>query len=231
MTLKVMLADKDRIWVRELPTPQAHASGVRLFAFRARKKELSCEELAHGRREADGAAKSLRGPEGQGLSPAQISRASMFAAEVSKELTTEMRGPPLQGVSLSAARAPDKLPTAGARAAPTPADDRSRPQVPCPRPTRQAPATRRYGRAPPAAARSATPASSASAYPRGSGRSPARSARNDRDHGEVLRLPASTSGPSMRRTNCASSRISTSCRHGLPLGRLSCVPMMVVEPW
>ena len=91
MTLKGMLADKDRAWVREAPTPQAHASGVRLFAFRARKKELSCEELAHGRREADSAAKSLRGSEGQGLSPAQISRASMFAAEVSKELTTEMR--------------------------------------------------------------------------------------------------------------------------------------------
>ena len=91
MRLKAMLADKDRAWVRDAPTPQAHASGVRLFAFRARKKELSCEELAHGRREADGAAKSLRGPDGQGLSPAQISRASMFAAEVSRELSTEMR--------------------------------------------------------------------------------------------------------------------------------------------
>jgi hypothetical protein len=90
-TLKAMLADKNRTWVREPPTPQAHASGVRLFAFRARKKELSCEELAHARREADGAAKSLRGSEGQGLSPAQISRASMFAAEVSRELATEMR--------------------------------------------------------------------------------------------------------------------------------------------
>jgi hypothetical protein len=91
MTLKAMLADKDRAWIREAPSPKAHASGVRLFAFRARKRELNCEELAHGRREADGASKSLRGPDGQGLSPAQISRASMFAAEVSKELTTEMR--------------------------------------------------------------------------------------------------------------------------------------------
>jgi hypothetical protein len=91
MTLKSMLADKDRAWVRESATPQAHASGVRLFAFRARKKELSCEELMHGRREADGAAKSLRGPDGQGLSPSQISRATMFAAEVSRELSTEMR--------------------------------------------------------------------------------------------------------------------------------------------
>ena len=89
--LKSMIADKDRKWVKEPATPQAHASGVRLFAFRSRKKDLSCEELAHGKREADGAAKALRGPDGRGLSPAQISRASMFAAEVSKELGAEIR--------------------------------------------------------------------------------------------------------------------------------------------
>lgn len=88
-TLKGMLADKDKGWVKEQPTPQAHASGVRLFAFRAQKKEMSCEELAAGRREADSVAKSVKGA--QGLSPAQISRATMFAAEVSKELTVEMR--------------------------------------------------------------------------------------------------------------------------------------------
>jgi len=91
VTLKSYLADNDRKWVKEPTSPQAHASGVRLFAFRSRKKDLSCEELAHGRREAEGAAKSLRGPEGKSLSPAQISRASMFAAEVSKELAAEMR--------------------------------------------------------------------------------------------------------------------------------------------
>ena len=90
-TLKALLADPDRKWVKEPASPQAHASGVRLFAYRSRKKQLTCEELAHGRREADGAAKSLRGPEGKGLSPAQVSRATMFAAEVSKELTAEMR--------------------------------------------------------------------------------------------------------------------------------------------
>ena len=63
-TLKSMLADKDRKWVKEPPTPQAHASGVRLFAFRSRKKELSCEELAHraprGRQRAEGAARARR---------------------------------------------------------------------------------------------------------------------------------------------------------------------------
>jgi hypothetical protein len=88
-TLKAMLEDKDRAWVKETATPHAHASGVRLFAFRSQKSQLTCEELARGRKEADAAPKSLKSS--QGLSPAQISRASMFAAEVSKELGAEMR--------------------------------------------------------------------------------------------------------------------------------------------
>jgi hypothetical protein len=90
-TLKSMIADQDRKWVRESTTPQAHASGVRLFAFRSRKKDLSCEELAIGRREADSVPKALKGPEGKSMSPAQVSRANMFAAEVSRELAAEIR--------------------------------------------------------------------------------------------------------------------------------------------
>ena len=90
-TLKSMIADQDRKWVKEPTSPQAHASGVRLFDFRSRKKELSCEELAIGRREADSVPKALKGPEGKSMSPAQVSRANMFAAEVSRELTAEMR--------------------------------------------------------------------------------------------------------------------------------------------
>jgi hypothetical protein len=90
-TLNHMLADKEKSWVKEPATPHAHASGVRLFAYRTQKKDLSCDELAAGRREADGAAKVLRGPDAKGLSPAQVSRAMMFATEVSKELTAEMR--------------------------------------------------------------------------------------------------------------------------------------------
>ena len=88
-TLTALLADKDRTWVKEPATPQAHASGVRLFAFRSAKAELTCEELAHGRKEAESAPKALKGS--QGLSPAQISRASLFAAEVNKELAAEMK--------------------------------------------------------------------------------------------------------------------------------------------
>lgn len=87
--LKAMLADKERAWLKEPATAEAHASGVRLFAFRSKKTEMTCEELSYAKKEAEGAPKVLKAS--QGLSPAQISRASLFAIEVNKELTAEMR--------------------------------------------------------------------------------------------------------------------------------------------
>lgn len=90
-TLKGMMADRNRSWVRDQATPASYASGVRLFAFKGRKKELSCEELAIGKREADAGPGVLRGPGGQGLSPGQISRGAMLSGEVAKELGVEMR--------------------------------------------------------------------------------------------------------------------------------------------
>jgi hypothetical protein len=89
--LQSLLADKSRGWVKSPATPQAYASGVRMFAFKQKKAELSCDELGSGRREADAAPGALRSAAGQGLSPAQISRGSMFAAEVGRELSTEMK--------------------------------------------------------------------------------------------------------------------------------------------
>lgn len=90
-TLKVMMADRDRRWVHEPATPHAYASGVRLFAFKGRKKELTCAELAVGKREADAGQAVLRGPSATGLSPAQIARGTMLSAEVSRELGVEMK--------------------------------------------------------------------------------------------------------------------------------------------
>lgn len=89
--LKAMMADKERRWVKEPATPVSYASGVRLFAYKSRKRDLTCEELAHGKREADAAPFALKGPSAAGLSPAQISRGSMLAAEVSKELAAEIK--------------------------------------------------------------------------------------------------------------------------------------------
>lgn len=89
--LKSLLADQNRAWVRQPASPAAYASGVRLFALRSKRRELTCDELMLGRRETDGAATVLRGPGGSGLSPAQISRGTLLAAEVGRELATEMQ--------------------------------------------------------------------------------------------------------------------------------------------
>jgi hypothetical protein len=89
--LKSIMDDRERKWVKESATPEAYASGVRLFAFKARKKELTCEELVIGRREAEAAAVALRGPASARLTPAQVSRGVMLGAEVSRELTAELK--------------------------------------------------------------------------------------------------------------------------------------------
>jgi hypothetical protein len=89
-TLRHMVDDKERSWVKEAPTPEAYASGVRLFAFKARKAELTCDELAHGRKEAEAARGTLKSASAK-LTPAQIARGTLFAGEVAKELQAEMR--------------------------------------------------------------------------------------------------------------------------------------------
>lgn len=82
------MADKSRSWVRQPATADSYASGVRLFALSKRRKELSCEELAHGKREADAGPAILRSQNGR-LTPAQVSRGVMLAGEVSRELGRE----------------------------------------------------------------------------------------------------------------------------------------------
>lgn len=89
--LKELVGDKSRGWVRQPAPPAAYASGVRLFAYKQRKRELTCEELAIGRREADAGPGVLRGPEGKGLSTAQIARGVMLAQDISRELGNEIK--------------------------------------------------------------------------------------------------------------------------------------------
>ncbi len=84
------MADKSRTWVKQPAEPAAYASGVRLFALSKRRRDLSCDELAHGKREADGAPSALRGPGGSGLTPAQVSRGVMLAGDVGRELGREI---------------------------------------------------------------------------------------------------------------------------------------------
>ena len=83
------MADKSRAWVKQPASPDAYASGVRLFALTKRRKELSCDELAHGKREADAGPATLRSQGGGRLTPAQVSRGVMLAGEVSRDLGRE----------------------------------------------------------------------------------------------------------------------------------------------
>ncbi len=87
--LRHIVTRSDRHWVREPANIHTYASGVRLFAFKTKKSELTCDELKIGRHEADSAARVLRGPEGRSLSPAQISRGVILGEEVSRELARE----------------------------------------------------------------------------------------------------------------------------------------------
>jgi hypothetical protein len=88
-TMKAMLADPNRSWIAQRPDAAAYASGVRLFAFKTKKKELSCAELQAGKREADAGPAVLRTP-GNGLTHSQVSRGVILAGEVSRELGREL---------------------------------------------------------------------------------------------------------------------------------------------
>ncbi len=87
-TLKALVSDPQRSWISQRPDAAAYASGVRLFAFKTKKKELSCAELQTGRQEADAGPAILRAS-GSGLSPAQVSRGVILAGEISRELGNE----------------------------------------------------------------------------------------------------------------------------------------------
>ena len=86
--LTSMTSDPSKKWVKEPANALAHASGVRLFAFKTKKKDLSCDELAAGKKEADSAPGALRSG-GSGLTPSQVSRGVMLASEVGRELQNE----------------------------------------------------------------------------------------------------------------------------------------------
>jgi len=90
-TLGYMMNDTSRAWVRQAPSAHAYASGVRLFAFRKKKSDLTCDELKIGSSEASNAGTILRGPQGNSLSPAQISRGLILAVEVDRDLRRELK--------------------------------------------------------------------------------------------------------------------------------------------
>ena len=84
------MADKSRAWMKQPAGPHEYASGVRLMAYSKMRKDLSCEELAHAKEEADRGPSSLSGGSYVGLTTAQVARGAMLAREVSRELANEI---------------------------------------------------------------------------------------------------------------------------------------------
>lgn len=82
------MADKSRSFMRQPATADSYASGVRLFAISKRRKELTCDELAHAKREADAGPSVLRSNAGR-LTPAQVARGVILANEVSRDIGRE----------------------------------------------------------------------------------------------------------------------------------------------
>lgn len=89
--LRTLTADPHRKWMREPAGPEAYASGVRMYAYKQKKRDLTCDELTLARREAEAAPGVLRGAGSQKLTPAQISRGVLFSADVARELASEQR--------------------------------------------------------------------------------------------------------------------------------------------
>ena len=88
-TLKVMVADQKRSWVYQQESPASYATGVKLFAYRATKAQLTCGELSHGRQETADAALSLKSGSVPGMNDSRLAQVRDMSAQVSKELGRE----------------------------------------------------------------------------------------------------------------------------------------------
>ncbi len=88
--LNSLLADSSYAWVHQPVTAEAYATGVRLFAYKKKKKQLSCRDLRRGQQEAHNARSVLSSSAGRNLTPAQVARGAMLGTEVSRELKREI---------------------------------------------------------------------------------------------------------------------------------------------
>jgi hypothetical protein len=79
--LRILVSDPVRNWVGQPQSAEAYANGTRLFAYRALKKKLTCDELRRALVETETAGPSLQGPRYEG--------ARKLMSEVRRELGAE----------------------------------------------------------------------------------------------------------------------------------------------
>jgi hypothetical protein len=86
-----MIDSPDRGWIGKQQPPSAYANGTRLFAYRALRTRLTCNELALAVDEVRAASKSL-GRAVPGMTADQLSRTRALSAQVEGELAKERAG-------------------------------------------------------------------------------------------------------------------------------------------
>ena len=89
--LDALMADSTGHWIEQPPSPNADASGVRLFGYKKKKRTLTCGQLRIGYAEASSVRTRMRASKSPELTPALISRSSLLGDEVARELKSEMR--------------------------------------------------------------------------------------------------------------------------------------------
>ena len=83
-----MLADSTRSWMRQRQTITAYANGTRLFAYRAVRAKLDCNELGLALDEIEAAAQLLANPPAA-LPLERVVKIRALSAEVGSELRAE----------------------------------------------------------------------------------------------------------------------------------------------
>jgi hypothetical protein len=79
--LRKMINDPTREWIGQPQSPDGYANGTRLFAYRALRKKLTCNELKRALEDMN-AATSL-------LQPAQYDQARALTVAVAREIKAE----------------------------------------------------------------------------------------------------------------------------------------------
>jgi hypothetical protein len=87
--LKGMVGDPKRAWITAPETPAGYATGVKLFAYRAKKADLTCAELAHGREETRNAPNALKSGSVPGMNDSRLAQVKDLANQVHKDLAKE----------------------------------------------------------------------------------------------------------------------------------------------
>ena len=86
--LRTLVGSPDRRWVKQPEAPAAFANGVRMFAYMALQKKLTCDELSAALLETENAERAFRGTV-PGVRPMQVVAARRLSVRIARDLRAE----------------------------------------------------------------------------------------------------------------------------------------------